>query len=73
MIQEAQKWEYKNTQHNNRNMQSQRNTKMLGYTNITCDVKLSSANKCHMFYDSTKELQLPDDSGLTGRLIDPVL
>ena len=27
MIQEAQKWEHKHTQHNNRNIQSQRNTK----------------------------------------------
>ena len=55
---------------------------MLGYMDITCNVKLSSANKCHMLYDwmignqahrtiiSAKELQLQDDSGQTGRLID---
>ena len=43
------------------------------------------ANKCHMLYDwvicnllhraiiSAKELQFPDDSGLTSRLIDSIL
>ena len=58
---------------------------MLGYMDITCDVKLNSANKYHMLYDqlignwphraiiSAKELQLPDNSGLSDRLIDYVL
>ena len=48
MIQEAPKQGDKHTQYNNRNIESQRNTK---YMDITCDVRLSSANKCHMLYD----------------------
>ena len=81
MIQKAQKWKDKPTQHNNRNIQSQRNKKMLVYTDTTCNIRLSSANKCHMQYNqlignclhrgiiSATELQLLDDSGLTHRLI----
>ena len=55
---------------------------MMGYVEFSCNVKLSSANKCHMLNDwlisnqphraiiSAKELQLPDNSGPTSRLKD---